>query len=138
MTVATAEPTVVSVSVGDAEISFETGRFAKQASGSVWTKSGGTVVLEALSRGVPVICLDLGGPAEFVTPDCGTIVSTQAQSAEQVIAGLAKALHDHAHTPAAQRSASRLSAMQRARELSWHHQVHRVYQDITLRLSRSR
>ena len=98
--------------------------------------SGGTVVLEALSRGVPVICLDLGGPAEFVTPDCGTIVSTQAQSAEQVIAGLAKALHDHANTPAAQRSASRLSAMQRARELSWHHQVHRVYQDITQRLSR--
>src|SRR5262249_17128782 len=29
--------------------------------------SGGFVVLEALSHGLPVVCLDLGGPREIVT-----------------------------------------------------------------------
>ena len=29
--------------------------------------SGGYVVLEALSHGLPVVCLDLGGPNEIVT-----------------------------------------------------------------------
>ena len=32
--------------------------------------SSGNAVLEALSFGLPVVCLDLGGPAQIVTPDC--------------------------------------------------------------------
>lgn len=97
--------------------------------------SGGTVVLEALSRGVPVVCLDLGGPAEFVTPECGTVVSTQGRSVEQVVSALAQALAQHAQASPTQRTAWREQAMQRARTLSWHHQVQRVYQDITQRVS---
>ena len=31
--------------------------------------SSGNVVLEALSFGLPVVCLDLGGPAQIVTAD---------------------------------------------------------------------
>ena len=30
--------------------------------------SSGNVVLEALFHGLPVVCLDLGGPAEIVDP----------------------------------------------------------------------
>lgn len=33
--------------------------------------SGGMVVLEALAAGLPVVCLDIGGPGELVTDDCG-------------------------------------------------------------------
>ncbi|HEY6433902.1 MAG TPA: glycosyltransferase, partial [Acetobacteraceae bacterium] len=51
--------------------------------------SGGTVVLEALSRGLPVMCLDLGGPRLIVTPDCGIIVPTAGRNTEQVAATMA-------------------------------------------------
>lgn len=39
--------------------------------------SGGNVVLEALAGGLPVICLDLGGPATLVDDACSLIVHTK-------------------------------------------------------------
>jgi glycosyltransferase involved in cell wall biosynthesis len=38
-------------------------------------EGAGMVVLEALARGVPVVCLAYGGPGEMVTPDTGIAVS---------------------------------------------------------------
>jgi glycosyltransferase involved in cell wall biosynthesis len=46
--------------------------------------SGGFVVLEALARGLPVVCLDLGGPKEIVTAECGIVVSTAGRKTQQV------------------------------------------------------
>lgn len=51
--------------------------------------SSGNVVLEALSFGLPVMCLDLGGPPLIVTPDAGTIVSTSGRDTGQVTAAMA-------------------------------------------------
>jgi glycosyltransferase involved in cell wall biosynthesis len=51
--------------------------------------SSGNAVLEALSRGLPVMCLDIGGPCEIVTPDCGLIVSTTSRTAQQVAQAMA-------------------------------------------------
>jgi glycosyltransferase involved in cell wall biosynthesis len=51
--------------------------------------SGGTVVLEALSRGLPVICLDLGGPGTFVDSECGAAVRVEGRSEQQVIKAIA-------------------------------------------------
>jgi polyribonucleotide nucleotidyltransferase len=45
MTVATGNETAVSVTVGEQEISFETGKLAKQADGAVVVRSGETMVL---------------------------------------------------------------------------------------------
>ena len=45
MAVATKSPTSVSVTVGDEEITFETGKLAKQADGAVIVRSGETMVL---------------------------------------------------------------------------------------------
>ncbi len=45
MSVATGNETMVSVTVGDQEISFETGKLAKQADGAVVVRSGETMVL---------------------------------------------------------------------------------------------
>ena len=45
MSVATGNKTTVSVTVGDQEISFETGKLAKQADGAVVVRSGETMVL---------------------------------------------------------------------------------------------
>ena len=45
MSVAMGNPTTVSLTVGDQEISFETGKLAKQADGAVVVRSGETMVL---------------------------------------------------------------------------------------------
>jgi len=54
--------------------------------------SGGTVVLEALAHGLPVACLDLGGPAVLVDSSCGTVVGTHGRSQAEVTASLGQAL----------------------------------------------
>jgi glycosyltransferase involved in cell wall biosynthesis len=51
--------------------------------------SAGFVVLEALSRGLPVVCLDLGGPKEIVTQDSGVIVGTAGRNTSEVAAAIA-------------------------------------------------
>jgi glycosyltransferase involved in cell wall biosynthesis len=51
--------------------------------------SGGFVVLEALSHGMPVICLDLGGPSAMVTPGSGIVVKTGGRSTAQVAKDMA-------------------------------------------------
>jgi glycosyltransferase involved in cell wall biosynthesis len=36
---------------------------------------GGTVVIEAMSVGKPVVCLDIGGPGMHITEECGIKVT---------------------------------------------------------------
>ncbi|MBF0148004.1 MAG: glycosyltransferase family 4 protein [Magnetococcales bacterium] len=50
----------------------------------------GSVVLEALAMGTPVICLDLPGPGEIVDDRCGIRVT--GNDPEEAIAGLARAM----------------------------------------------
>ena len=52
--------------------------------------SSGNVVLEALSHGLPVMCLDLGGPPQIVTPQAGIVVSTAGRSTMGVAAAMAE------------------------------------------------
>lgn len=54
--------------------------------------SGGMVVLEAASHGLPILCLDIGGPGEMVGPQVGRQVSTKGLTELQVVADLAQAL----------------------------------------------
>ena len=50
----------------------------------------GIVVQEAMMMGLPVICLDWGGPARLVTPECGVLVPPTDEAT--VVAGLAAAM----------------------------------------------
>lgn len=68
--------------------------FSYLASGDVYAyaslfECGGYVVVEAMSCGTPVVCLDLGGPGEVVSDDCG--IRVPAHNPEQAIADMAVA-----------------------------------------------
>lgn len=91
--------------------------------------SGGTVVMESLSRGLPVICLDLGGPAHFVTPGSGMVVSTQQRSQAAVVAGLAQAIAAFHSLSTPARQAMHDEAVSRARRMGWADRAAAVYED---------
>ena len=59
--------------------------------------SGGWVTLEAMASGRPILCLDLGGPGETVTPDIG--IKVPAQSSLHVVRVLAKVMVKLAENP---------------------------------------
>ncbi len=91
--------------------------------------AGGTVVLEALSRGLPVICLDLGGPPNFVNPGCGAVVSTLGRSRDEVERALADVVAGVLADPG-KLPAWSAGAVEQARRHSWEKLVQRAYAHI--------
>jgi glycosyltransferase involved in cell wall biosynthesis len=74
------------------------------------------VVAEALSLGLPVVCHNLCGMAQFVTDECG--IRVEAVSPQQSVDGFAEAIRRLATTPGL---VARLSAgaLRRAQEMTW-------------------
>jgi len=96
--------------------------------------SGGTVVLEALSRGLPVICLDLGGPQNYLNTECGVVVGTRDLDRLELEYALAEAIAPLLAHP------ERISLMSRAAERhaqaqSWEAMVAAGYAHIHRRLN---
>jgi glycosyltransferase involved in cell wall biosynthesis len=54
--------------------------------------SSGNVVLEAMSYGLPVVCLNLGGPGVMVNDTCGRVIETKLMSESEVSRALSNAL----------------------------------------------
>jgi glycosyltransferase involved in cell wall biosynthesis len=88
--------------------------------------SGGMVVLEALAAGVPVVCLDLGGPGAIVTAACGYSVQTREVSEAEVVKRLALAMIALA-TDARLREGMSSEAFRRAQELTWGQAAEALY-----------
>jgi glycosyltransferase involved in cell wall biosynthesis len=88
--------------------------------------SGGTVVLEAQVHGLPVICLDLGGPATLVRPETAIVVATTGLNEDGVVAGLADALVKLASDEEG-RLAMAQEAIAHARSMSWEKRVLGVF-----------
>ena len=59
--------------------------------------SGGWVCLEAMAAGRPVICLDLGGPAQQIVAETG--IKVPAHNPEQAVEGIALAMVRLAESP---------------------------------------
>ena len=88
--------------------------------------SSGNVVLEALSCGLPVVCLDAGGPAVLVDPSCGFKV--RPGEPQQVVEDLARALDALAQDPVLLRAMGQAAAFRARENFSWAHQILRMEQ----------
>jgi glycosyltransferase involved in cell wall biosynthesis len=92
--------------------------------------SAGWVALESLCRGLPVACLNLGGPKEIVTPASGIIVDTMGLDTSGVAARLAEELRLLLADPE-RLAALSAGAIARAGEFHLRNQVERLYAQAT-------
>lgn len=88
--------------------------------------SGGLVVLEAMSLGLPVVSLNLGGPGAIVDNTCGMVVEARSSSKPAVIEGLAGALNALAVDRDLRQRLSQ-GALQRAEIFQWSRLAADVY-----------
>jgi len=88
--------------------------------------SGGLAVLEAMNFGVPVLCLDLGGPAMSVDDSCGRVISTEKQTEEEVVRRMSDCLSALLSNRSTLDSLSK-AARVRAASLTWQAVVARTY-----------
>jgi glycosyltransferase involved in cell wall biosynthesis len=84
--------------------------------------SGGTVVVEALSHGLPVACFDLGGPGQIVTSASGIVQSTAGLTAHEAAVALGRALKQLVDDEPLFRRLS-AGARLRAEEFTWSYRV---------------
>lgn len=80
--------------------------------------SSGNVVLEALAFGLPVICLDIGGPVTLVDPSCSSIINTEGETEQSVIAAIANAMERLADDES-YRLAQSQAALRYAQAMTW-------------------
>lgn len=95
--------------------------------------ASGSVVLESLSRGLPVVCLDLGGPQNYVNPSCGLVIGTVGLTRPQVEKALAAAIAGVLADPQQLANLSRQAAIH-ARRQTWEATVSHSYEIIGNRL----
>ena len=88
--------------------------------------SGGSAILEALAHGLPVICLDLGGPGKIVDETCGLKVKTEGLSKQDTVLALENYMKRLAKDLACRNRLSE-GAVERAKELSWSAHVGKLY-----------
>jgi glycosyltransferase involved in cell wall biosynthesis len=91
--------------------------------------SGGTVVMEALSQGTPVICLDIAGPGAILPGNCGFKIAVQDRTEEQVVTALAEAMK-HLACDSALRHELAANALAAARRQTWQAVVSHAYAQV--------
>jgi glycosyltransferase involved in cell wall biosynthesis len=95
--------------------------------------SGGWVCVEAMLLELPVLCLDLGGPATMVSGETGFIAS--AESPESAVRDLRDAMRQLARSPALARQMGRLGRERALAECRWSRKGDRLdafYRDVAV------
>lgn len=99
--------------------------------------SGGLVVLEALSAGLPVICLDVGGPGSIVDSSCGFSLNVRDKRESEIIDELATAMK-RLSTEQTLRMGLGDGSRERARALTWSSAAEAIYSHPSIRKKNAR
>lgn len=91
--------------------------------------SSGNVVLEAMGSGLPVVCLDLGGPGILVDAASGIVVETKGAGKDRVVSRLGQALKRLDDDAALRRELAR-GALDRANGFTWEAAIRHVYRSV--------
>lgn len=88
--------------------------------------SGGMAVLEAMSFGLPVVCLDLGGPGMSVNETCGQVIPTRGRTEDELVSLISCGLSRFLSDPDILEQMS-MGARRRVASLSWQATVTETY-----------
>ena len=88
--------------------------------------SGGLTVLEAMVHGLPVVCLDLGGPGAMVDQSSGIVIDTDGRSESEVVEDLKDAMRKLANDPGLRKRLSD-GARRRVEDFRWEKLVTSIY-----------
>lgn len=94
-------------------------------------EAGGTVAIEALCFGLPVVCLDLGGPSLIVNEECGCIIKTKNQREEEVVAQIATEVEALIDDPDLYKQKREMALLQ-SKRYSWEQVVSNTYSQIEM------
>jgi glycosyltransferase involved in cell wall biosynthesis len=86
--------------------------------------SSGNVVLEAQANGLPVLCLDIGGPATLVDSQSAFVVPAQNQGEDDVVRGLADAIRQLAGDELGRVAMSNAALAHVRENMSWERRVY--------------
>lgn len=89
--------------------------------------SGGMVVLEAMNYGMPVVCLNLGGPGVIVNESCGFRVDAETRNESDIVQRLAQALKDYGCMADTERHQLQTGVSARVEHFTWQKIVSRIY-----------
>lgn len=85
---------------------------------------GGAVVLEAMASGCPVIAAAWGGPLDYLTEECGTLVVPSTK--QQFVADLAAAILRVIRTPELARKHAELAKRRIEQHFDWRHKIRQI------------
>jgi glycosyltransferase involved in cell wall biosynthesis len=94
-------------------------------------EGGGAIVVEAMAAGLPVVCLDLSGPAIHLADGCG--IKIKAETPQQVVADMATALERLCADPELRRRMGIAAHKRAGKVYHWDRQgdrLLRIYQTI--------
>ena len=90
------------------------------------------VVVEAMAAGLPVICLDHGGPGLIATPECAIMIEPRSEA--YVVEKLAKAIERLAQDPELRRRMGEAGRKRAEAEFSWEvlgERMNAIYKGVT-------
>lgn len=91
--------------------------------------SSGTVMLEAFSFGLPVVCLNLGGPRQLVNDNCGRKIDVTGKNFDEISSDLSKVLLELNSNKELLLNL-KLGAKKESEKYTWTNAVKTIYKDV--------